>query len=1334
MKKKKEPYLDLYPELTLEEFRQLCYIAYFGEVNNYNRTTEYYCKKFKISIQEFRATAQKLTSFGVLELTSFVHPRHHLKILMCLSKHYPSWAKAFNTLSFRNTNTAEYLWNLVQKLVKDDFEGAAKLTRPYIGIGDKQFNLFRYIQERAVSNARYMRLLNGDELQQMVDETLHELFANDELGDDYLGPLSEVIPADNAHHDEIMDEIAAFRYFLYGTASKPTGKPTIWSMAVKAMGLMYQGKLDDAFTQFTKAVKVVKNQKGAFASPMFNYAFGILLYRLKNKYKDSETYQQWFDKFRQSSRIRFSSENTGLNILLTYIDNDIETVRSSILRQMNHLTDFHKDTLSRTWRYLVFNFFGLETGVLNRPLHSAKLLQHELSAYLPIGPVAKQQLEELYGGQPLLSTIRRKAPWEVLLSDIGDQMNQHQLGQAKRVVYYVDGKDLQAVVEQVQRADGTWREGQLLSLSQMADTGYDCMDSLDVAIAIRLEKGSPAQKAIDVLVPQLVGTDRLMHGHHFDGKGVPVTINEEKPYLEFRGAGAFIEIRSNVALDATGKVPHHSVRYESEGCYSLITTNALQRDVMKRFLQMKRFPSSALMSLRRTIESLHGMIEVRENLLDALEEPAVESSGTLAVRIVPNKMDYSVSIMATAMPDGTARFIPAEGDETVYDEVEGLTHCVRRNLNLELSNYKQLADFLETNAKAESINYTDFKVWSSEGLLLLLAFVFDHQDQFFVEWPEGKVLKFKGDVKASSINIWVNSDEEWFTVVGEVKMAGKTYSLQELIAMCSTSDIKGFVKLNDEEYVRMSETLKKHIAAMNALPSKGGKARSVSKYQVGALANMIEGLNAHTDGGYAEFKEKTKAAYALNPEIPQGMTATLRDYQKEGFRWMCRLDAWGAGACLADDMGLGKTLQALTFLTYKADKGPSLVVMPKSVILNWASEAERFAPKLNIIVLNKVAKRQSVIHNAKENDVLLCTYGLLTTEYSALTRKEWNVICLDEAHQIKNRQTIASQTAMELKAKSRIMLTGTPLQNNLAELWNLFQFLNPGLLGPWARFRDNFIIPPLDKRHLMLLKDLTTPFILRRTKKEVLTELPEKIVDKYLVELNDEERKVYEEMRRLAEVKFKRHKSKKEREEAKTLDINFFAELMKLREAACDMRLVHEKWAEPSSKTVTLMELLESITENPENNVLIFSQFTSYLEMIKPELKKRKWDFLYLDGQTPMEKRQDMVDQFQKGQCRLFLSSLKAGGLGINLTAANYVILLDPWWNPAIENQAMDRTHRLGQKRVVTVIRLVSSQTIEEKILTLHEKKQDLSDNILDGTGESYKLSYEDILDMVAPF
>jgi SNF2 family DNA or RNA helicase len=234
--------------------------------------------------------------------------------------------------------------------------------------------------------------------------------------------------------------------------------------------------------------------------------------------------------------------------------------------------------------------------------------------------------------------------------------------------------------------------------------------------------------------------------------------------------------------------------------------------------------------------------------------------------------------------------------------------------------------------------------------------------------------------------------------------------------------------------------------------------------------------------------------------------------------------------------------------------------------------------------------------------------------------------------------------------------------------------------------------------------------------------------------MTEQESKVYEEMRRLAELKFKRHKTREEKKEAETLDLNFFTELMKLRQAACSMRLVHQQWLEPSSKIMALMEILDNVLQDKDNNVIVFSQFTSFLDMIKPELKRREIDYLYLDGQTPLEKRQQIVGEFQEGKRQLFLSSLKAGGLGINLTAANYVILLDPWWNPAIENQAMDRAHRIGQKRVVSVIRLISSQTIEEKIMRLHETKQNLSDDILDGTAESYKLTYEDVMDMVAPF
>ena len=522
---------------------------------------------------------------------------------------------------------------------------------------------------------------------------------------------------------------------------------------------------------------------------------------------------------------------------------------------------------------------------------------------------------------------------------------------------------------------------------------------------------------------------------------------------------------------------------------------------------------------------------------------------------------------------------------------------------------------------------------------------------------------------------------------------------------------------------------------MEAIGIAGGsKYKRVPKYQVGALASMIEGLNSNTDDGYSEFLEKTKTAFETEAKIPEGLTTELRGYQKEGFWWMCRLDEWGAGACLADDMGLGKTIQAIAFMLHKAPKGPSLVVAPKSVVPNWAQEIARFAPQLNPVVLNNSSRRQGVVKGAGPMDVILCTYGVLGTESQLLQSKNWNVACLDEAHQIKNRDTLVSHAAMDLNAASRIILTGTPLQNHLGELWNLFQFINPGLLGTWPVFRDSFILPDLDYEHRMLLKEMTQPFILRRAKEDVLLELPEKIVTTHMVELSDNEQKVYEEMRRLAETKFKKYKTKEEREEAKTLDLNFFTELMKLRMAACSMRLVYDRWKEPSTKIMALFDILANVLSNPKNNVIVFSQFTSLLAMVKTELANRNISYYYLDGQTPLEKRQEMVKEFQEGGKQLFLSSLKAGGVGINLTAANYVILLDPWWNPAIENQAMDRAHRIGQQRVVSVIRLISAQTIEEKILQLHETKQALTDEILEGTGDSYKLTYEDVMDMVSTF
>ena len=308
---------------------------------------------------------------------------------------------------------------------------------------------------------------------------------------------------------------------------------------------------------------------------------------------------------------------------------------------------------------------------------------------------------------------------------------------------------------------------------------------------------------------------------------------------------------------------------------------------------------------------------------------------------------------------------------------------------------------------------------------------------------------------------------------------------------------------------------------------------------------------------------------------------------------------------------------------------------------------------------------------------------------------------------------------MALKANSRLLLTGTPVQNYLGELWNLLQFLNPGLLGSYEAFAKKYITP--ENPDLTALRRMVQPFILRRTKAEVLDELPEKTEITRLVELSDLEITAYETMRL---------KIKSELEKEKTLSVNALAYITRLRQAACAMALVDKKWKDKSSKLQAFVDLLTEILSGG-NRVLVFSQFTSFLALAKQELEAAGIPYFYLDGSTPLRQRDKMVKEFQKGEKGVFVVSLKAGGLGLNLTGANYVIHLDPWWNPAIEQQATDRAHRIGQRQNVTVYRLISAHTIEEKIVRLHKTKRDLADSFLDGTNTAHTITLDDLKDFV---
>ena len=467
-----------------------------------------------------------------------------------------------------------------------------------------------------------------------------------------------------------------------------------------------------------------------------------------------------------------------------------------------------------------------------------------------------------------------------------------------------------------------------------------------------------------------------------------------------------------------------------------------------------------------------------------------------------------------------------------------------------------------------------------------------------------------------------------------------------------------------------------------------------------------------------EFKRKL---------VPKALNAELRPYQKEGFKWINEITDLGFGGVLADDMGLGKTLQIIAFLLSQK-KSKSIVVVPTSVIYNWMDEFEKFAPSIRIgLVHGSKSKRDKVLRdfkrglgikieeeNLKEKsyekyDVLLTTYGTLKNDEKAYENLSFDYCIIDEAQNIKNPAAQATLSVKNIKSRCNIALTGTPIENNLMELWSIFDFVMPGYLFNKERFRERFI---LDESNLSELKSLITPFILRRLKEDVLSELPEKLEKKYLVEMKGKQKQLYSFYVKAIKNQLNENKSSEKSGRDK---INLFAYLTKLREICLDPSLVVPDYTGESSKLTVVKEIVKDASESGKK-ILLFSQFTSVLKKIEEYFKKEDISYLYLDGGTSAKDRVERVKKFNEdSNIKVFLISLKAGGVGLNLTSASVVIHFDPWWNPAVEDQATDRAHRFGQENKVEVIKLVAKDTIEEKIVLMQEDKRELIQSLMDG-------------------
>lgn len=485
---------------------------------------------------------------------------------------------------------------------------------------------------------------------------------------------------------------------------------------------------------------------------------------------------------------------------------------------------------------------------------------------------------------------------------------------------------------------------------------------------------------------------------------------------------------------------------------------------------------------------------------------------------------------------------------------------------------------------------------------------------------------------------------------------------------------------------------------------------------------------------FKELVQNIKEPGDIDYTVPEQLKGILRDYQRFGFKWLKTLAAYGMGGILADDMGLGKTLQVLTFILSEKIKGnklPNLIVAPTSLVYNWAAEVEKFTPELNTLVISgNKDERLNNIEDIMNYDIVVTSYPLIRRDIELYENVTFKYCILDEAQHIKNPMSQNSKSVKQIRAKSYFALTGTPIENSLSELWSIFDFIMPGYLYSQSKFTKKFerpIIKENDKKSLDELSKYIKPFILRRLKKEVLKELPDKIEHKLVAELTNEQKKIY--LAYLNQIKGEIEEEIKDKGFERS-HIKILAGLTRLRQICCHPSLFIEDFQGESGKLQLLDELINDILDGG-HRILLFSQFTSMLKIIREMLEIKGIKYLYLDGSTEIKERGHLVDSFNKGSGDVFLISLKAGGTGLNLTGADTVIHFDPWWNPAVEEQATDRAYRIGQKNVVHVMKLITQGTIEDKIFKLQERKRELIDSVIQ-PGETLvsKLSEKEIRDL----
>ncbi len=949
-----------------------------------------------------------------------------------------------------------------------------------------------------------------------------------------------------------------------------------------------------------------------------------------------------------------------------------------------------------------------------------------------------EQLGDKLGAKTLTDALPRIEAWEralEMLANLSKPKGKGKSGKAEkrsRLVWFVDfnGKELEPR-EQTLGKSGSWSKGRKVALKRIKAGELTGMVQQDIAVSQLIDVSNKGgyynqevfeldyEKAIPILVghPHLFLADNPAVSVELDARDPQLLVEEGEEKLEIRFAQEFSE-------------PGVRVVKETPTRYLVLNITEEHAEIRRQIGSVLSVPKRARHWVREVTRGLSKVVNVQSTLAGTIEDvDATGADSRIYVHLLPTGESFKIEFFVKPLPGQLQYFKPGKGQHKVITEVDGRRIMAERSQAEEI---RRADEVIAACPTLQKIVYRDYE-WQLDEVEDCLSVLLELQplraeEKIVLEHPKGEKIRLLGTADFGDLTLGVQQERGWFNVEGELRVDDQqVINFRELMErMADEESSSRFIRLSDGEYVALTEQLRRKLREMEGVLSATKDDLQLHPLAAGLFDDIADQLGSfESDMAWRESLQRLDSSQRISARVPSTFRAELRPYQMDGFRWLSRLAEWGVGACLADDMGLGKTVQALAMILARAEEGPALVVAPASVTRNWLREAHKFTPTLNPVLLGP-GDRAEMIKAAKPYDILLVSYGLLPFEGENLAAREFGVIILDEAQAIKNRTTKRSKVAMELRGKFKVVTTGTPIENHLGELWNLFNFLNPGLLGTYQRFTDKYMNPISrnnDNERRAQLRRLIQPFILRRRKEEVLEELPAKTEVNLTVELSTGERAFYEALRQQALDEIDRAEGPNKR-------FQVLAQLTKLRQAACHPALVDSKVQLDSSKLALVAETIKELREG-NHKALIFSQFVKHLRLVEEWVKAEGIPYQYLDGSTPGPKRDEAVQAFQRGEGDVFLISLKAGGTGLTLTAADYVLHLDPWWNPAVEDQASDRAHRIGQQRPVTVYRFVTENTIEEKIVALHQEKRDLADSLLSGTEMSASLSSDQLLSLI---